>query len=201
MFMLIFSADLSLAWYYHLIPVFLAMMVIKLFEKTHTEFSTLAFQIMGIFYITMPLVMFAKMGFLNTLEYSYGLPMGFLMLLWMADIGAYVSGKTFGKHKLFVRISPGKTWEGSLGALVFCVATSFLTAWLFDDVSRRDWIIISVIVLVFSTLGDLFESLLKRNLAIKDSGSMLPGHGGILDRFDGLFLAVPAVFFYLMLTN
>jgi phosphatidate cytidylyltransferase len=127
--------------------------------------------------------------------------MGFLMLLWMADIGAYVSGKTFGKHKLFVRISPGKTWEGSLGALVFCVATSFLTAWLFDDVSRRDWIIISVIVLVFSTLGDLFESLLKRNLAIKDSGSMLPGHGGILDRFDGLFLAVPAVFFYLMLTN
>jgi phosphatidate cytidylyltransferase len=127
--------------------------------------------------------------------------MGFIILLWISDIGAYVTGKNLGRTKLFERVSPNKTWEGSVGALVFALATGFGISYLFDDVGRNDWMIISVIVLVFSTFGDLFESLLKRNLGIKDSGSLLPGHGGILDRFDGLFLAVPAVYFYLLLTN
>ncbi|MCU0421601.1 MAG: phosphatidate cytidylyltransferase [Bacteroidia bacterium] len=201
MFALIFSADLSLAWYYNLIPVFLFMFIIKLFEKTHNEFSTLAFQVLGLLYITLPLVMLCKMGFLNSLTYSAGLPMGFFFLLWTSDTGAYIAGRAFGKTKLFERISPKKTWEGSIGGTIFTMAIAFALSFVFDDVQLIDWLIIGLLVVVFGTFGDLFESLLKRNLHIKDSGTLLPGHGGVLDRFDGLFLAIPAVFFYLMLTN
>lgn len=201
MFAMIFSADLSLAWYYHLIPVFLAIFIIKLFEKSHNEFTTLAFQVMGLMYITLPLVMLTKMGFFNSFDYSSGLPMGFFILLWTSDTGAYLSGRSFGKHKLFERISPKKTWEGSIGGMVLTLLIAYGISYLFDDVNRVDWLIIGALIVVFGTFGDLFESLLKRNLQIKDSGSLLPGHGGVLDRFDGLFLAIPAVFFYLLFTN
>jgi phosphatidate cytidylyltransferase len=201
MFAMIFSADLSLAWYYHLIPVFLIIFIIKLFENTHNEFSTLAFQLLGLMYITLPLVMLTKMGFLNTLDYSYGLPMGFFLLLWTSDTGAYLAGRSMGKTKLFERVSPKKTWEGSLGGLLLTLLVAYFLHNMFDDVNLRDWLIIGTLVVVFGTFGDLFESLLKRNLHINDSGTILPGHGGVLDRFDGLFLAVPAVFFYLLFTN
>lgn len=201
MFAMIFSADLSLAWYYHIIPVFMIMFIIKLFEKSHNEFSTLAFQLLGLTYITIPIVMLAKMGFLNSLYYSAGLPMGFFILLWTSDTGAYIAGRSFGKTKLFERVSPKKTWEGSIGGLILVLIVAFGLSYLFDDVSKTDWLVIGTLIVIFGTFGDLFESLLKRNLHIKDSGTILPGHGGVLDRFDGLFLAVPAVFFYLLLTN
>ncbi len=203
MFALIFSADLSIAWYYHLIPIFLLMFIIKLFENSHNEFTTLAFQVLGLLYITLPLVMLTKMGFINSYEYSAGLPLGFFLLLWTSDTGAYLAGRSFGKHKLFERVSPKKTWEGSIGGLVLVSIVAYTLAQfeLFDAVDTIDWLIIGVLVVVFGTFGDLFESLLKRNLNIKDSGIILPGHGGVLDRFDGLFLAVPAVFFYLIFTN
>jgi phosphatidate cytidylyltransferase len=201
MFAMIFSADLSLAWYYHLIPVFLIIFIIKLFENTHNEFSTLAFQLLGLMYITLPLVMLTKMGYLNSMEYSSGLPMGFFLLLWTSDTGAYLAGRSLGRTKLFERVSPKKTWEGSLGGLLLTLVVAFFLHKLFDDVGLRDWLIIGTLVVIFGTFGDLFESLLKRNLHIKDSGTILPGHGGVLDRFDGLFLAVPAIFFYLLFTN
>ena len=201
MFSMIFSANLSIAWYYHLIPVFLTIFIIKLFEKTHNEFSTLAFQVLGLMYITLPIVMLTKMGFFNSFDYSAGLPMGFFLLLWTSDTGAYLAGRSFGKHKLFERVSPKKTWEGSFGGLILTLAIAYGISFLFDDVNTTDWLIIGALIVVFGTFGDLFESLLKRNLHIKDSGKILPGHGGVLDRFDGLFLAVPAVFFYLLFTN
>lgn len=203
MFASIFSADLSLAWYYHLIPIFLVIFIIKLFENSHNEFSTLAFQVLGLLYITLPLVMLTKMGFFNSFEYSASLPLGFFLLLWTSDTGAYLAGRSFGKHKLFERVSPKKTWEGSIGGLLLAsiVAYTLSRFEFFDTVSTIDWLFIGLLVVVFGTFGDLFESLLKRNLHIKDSGTILPGHGGVLDRFDGLFLAVPAVFFYLLFTN
>jgi phosphatidate cytidylyltransferase len=201
MFSMIFSANLSIAWYYHLIPVFLTIFIIKLFEKSHNEFSTLAFQVLGLMYITLPIVMLTKMGFFNSFDYSAGLPMGFFLLLWTSDTGAYLAGRSFGKHKLFERVSPKKTWEGSFGGLILTLAVAYGISFLFDDVNTIDWLIIGALIVVFGTFGDLFESLLKRNLHIKDSGKILPGHGGVLDRFDGLFLAVPAVFFYLLFTN
>lgn len=203
MFAMIFSANLNIAWYYHLIPVFLILFILKLFENSHNEFETLSFQLLGFFYITLPLVMLAKMGYLNSLEYSSGLPMGFFILLWTNDTGAYFAGSKLGKHKLFERLSPKKTWEGFMGGLILAMGVGYLLSRfeLFDAINTIDWIILGMIVAVFGTLGDLFESLLKRNLHIKDSGTILPGHGGVLDRFDGLFLSVPAVFFYLLLTT
>jgi phosphatidate cytidylyltransferase len=203
MFALIFSADLSLAWYYHIIPIFLFMFIIKLYEKTNTEFTTLAYQILGLLYITMPLVMLTKIGYMNSFEYSAGLPMGFFLLLWTSDTGAYLAGRSMGKNKLFERISPKKTWEGSIGGLILVSIVAYVLSRfdLFDAVNTIDWLIIGFLTVVFGSYGDLFESLLKRNLHIKDSGTILPGHGGVLDRFDGLFLSVPAIFFYLLFTN
>jgi phosphatidate cytidylyltransferase len=129
--------------------------------------------------------------------------MGFFLLLWTSDTGAYLAGKSFGKTKLFERISPKKTWEGSIGGTILSLAVAYGISNVlgFDDVTTFDWMVIAVLVVIFGTFGDLFESLLKRNLHIKDSGTILPGHGGVLDRFDGLFLAIPAVFFYLLFTN
>jgi phosphatidate cytidylyltransferase len=203
MFELIFSADLSLTWYYHIIPVFLLLFIIKLFEKTHNEFSTLAFQVLGLGYITLPFVMLGKIGYFSSLDYDGGLPLGFFILLWTSDTGAYLAGKQFGRTKLFERISPKKTVEGFVGAMILALGVAWVFSGydFFDGVDRIDWLLIAAIVVVFGTLGDLFESLLKRNLQIKDSGTIMPGHGGVLDRFDGLFLAVPAVFFYLLFTN
>jgi len=201
MFAFTFSSHLSLAWYYHLIPVIMLIFIIKLFEKTHNEFETLAFQVLGIVYITLPLVMLSKMGFFNSFEYSPGIPLGFFFLVWTSDTGAYLTGRQFGKHKLFERVSPKKTWEGSVGGLVLTLLASYGVSFVFDDVNKMDWLIIAVLIVIFGTFGDLFESLLKRNLRIKDSGDLLPGHGGVLDRFDAVFFAVSAVFFYLLLTN
>lgn len=203
MFELIFSADLSLTWYYHIIPVFLLLFIIKLFERTHNEFSTLAFQVLGLVYITLPFVMLGKAGYFTSLDYDGGLPLGFFLLLWTNDTGAYLAGRQFGKRKLFERLSPKKTVEGFIGGVVLCMVVAYLFSGsdYFDAVDRIDWIIIAIIVSVFGTLGDLFESLLKRNLQIKDSGTLLPGHGGVLDRFDGLFLSVPAMYFYLLFTT
>jgi phosphatidate cytidylyltransferase len=203
MFALVFRGSLSLAWYYHIIPLFLLLFIVKLYENTHNEFITLAYQLLGLVYITLPLIMFTKMGYFNSFEYNAGLPMGFLILLWTSDTGAYLAGRSFGKRKLFERVSPKKTWEGSIGGLLATLLVSLLIAqfeW-FDGVTLVDWLVIGLLIVAFGTYGDLFESLMKRNLVIKDSGTLLPGHGGILDRFDGLFLAVPAVFFYLLLTN
>jgi len=203
MFVFISRNTLSFDWFYNLIPVFLLMFIIKLFENTKREFDTLAYQILGIIYISFPLSMLGKFAYFNTIEFDKGLPMGFFILLWTSDTGAYLSGRSFGKHKLFERVSPKKTWEGTIGALLLASGMAYLlsTFEFFDVVDRSDWFVIAALIVVFGTFGDLMESLLKRNIDIKDSGSILPGHGGVMDRFDGLFLSVPAVYFYLLFTN
>lgn len=201
MFVFIIRGDLSQSWFYHLIPVFMILFFVKLYEKTGREFDTLAYQILGIVYICLPLSMLGDFGYFNALNYSYSLPLGFFILQWSSDTFAYLVGRQFGKHKLFERISPKKTMEGSIGALILTVAMGYGLSLFWDDISRTDWMIVAALVVVFGTFGDLTESLLKRNINIKDSGSLLPGHGGFLDRFDGVFFSVPAVYFYLLLSN
>jgi phosphatidate cytidylyltransferase len=177
------------------------LFVVKLFENTGREFDTLAFQFLGIIYICLPLSMLADFGYFNSFSYSYSLPLGFFILQWSSDTFAYLVGKKLGRTKLFERISPKKTWEGSIGATILTIGVAYLISLFWDDISSFDWMVLGAIIVIFGTLGDLVESLLKRNLKIKDSGNLLPGHGGVLDRFDGVFLSVPAAYFYLLLSN
>jgi phosphatidate cytidylyltransferase len=162
MFALIIKNDLSLAWFYHLIPVFLVLFIVKLFENTGNEFETLAFQVLGIMYISFPLSMLAHLGYFNALSYSFTLPLGIFILQWCSDTFAYLAGRAFGKHKLFERISPKKTWEGLIGSLVLTVGAAFVMAHFWDDLSRTDWMVAGGLVVIFGSLGDLVESLLKR---------------------------------------
>jgi phosphatidate cytidylyltransferase len=125
--------------------------------------------------------------------------LGMLYMLWAHDSGAYITGFLIGKTKLFERVSPKKTWEGAIGGLVFAVATGFIISRFFLELQMITWIVLAIIITVLGSLGDLVESHLKRSLGIKDSGNILPGHGGMLDRFDSLFYAIPFIWVFLTL--
>ncbi|MDR1881100.1 MAG: phosphatidate cytidylyltransferase [Tannerellaceae bacterium] len=119
------------------------------------------------------------------------------VFVWVNDTGAYLVGSTFGKRRLFERISPKKSWEGFGGGMLATLLSSQLFAWLCPEVSRYDWLALSGCIVLFATWGDLIESLLKRSAGVKDSGDILPGHGGMLDRFDSILLAIPAAYIYI----
>ena len=129
--------------------------------------------------------------------------LGMFIFIWLYDTGAYCFGMLFGRHRLFERISPKKSWEGVIGGIVASVAGAYITHYWFDEFFQvpdlGTWVGLSVIVAVFATFGDLVESLIKRTVGVKDSGSILPGHGGILDRIDSLLLVAPALRIYLLL--
>ncbi len=119
---------------------------------------------------------------------------GFMLLLWTNDTGAYLVGKAIGRTKLMPKVSPGKTWEGFLGGLILSIAVAWAIAKYIDtELPGRTWLIASLVVTITSTIGDLMESAIKRAAGVKDSGTIMPGHGGVLDRFDGYLLAAPAM--------
>lgn len=126
-------------------------------------------------------------------------PLGTYIFLWLDDSGAYLIGSLLGRHKLAPKISPGKTWEGAAGGWVLTMVAAIVMARLFPCMGIGKWMGMAIVVVVFGTFGDLTESLIKRQLGLKDSGRMLPGHGGILDRIDSMLLALPAVLVYLVL--
>lgn len=135
----------------------------------------------------------------HLVDISHTLMIGIMVLLWTNETGAYLTGKFFGKHKMIPTISPKKTWEGLFGGIGFTLLFAWSMSMAWDVVTLPQWLVIAVIVAALSTVGDLFESALKRARGVKDSGTILPGHGGILDRFDGLLLVVPGVWAYLQL--
>ena len=137
----------------------------------------------------------------NNGKFSPNIVFGLLALTWMNDTGAYLVGSQIGKHKLFPRISPKKTWEGSTGGVVFTFVLAYILSLLFDDLRLVDWMFLAAIVGTFGSIGDLIESMLKRSLKIKDSGNLLPGHGGILDRFDAFIFLLPFAAAYLLLLD
>lgn len=134
-------------------------------------------------------------------QYNPILPLSIFIFTWINDTGAYCTGMLFGKHRLFERISPKKSWEGSIGGGVFSIIGAIVMAHLFPFMPISIWIGLALTVVVFGTLGDLTESLLKRTIGIKDSGNILPGHGGMLDRFDSTLMAVPAAVVYLYIIS
>ena len=130
-------------------------------------------------------------------EYYFAFVLAIFVFIWVNDTAAFVVGSLFGKHKFIERISPKKTVEGFIGGIVFSVLAAVILSKFFTDYSLAFWIGFSIVTALFGTLGDLFESLIKRTYEVKDSGSLIPGHGGILDRIDSLLIAIPAVYIYL----
>ena len=154
-------------------------------------------------YVVLPLALINVLAYTQFECYSdkadfYAIPLSIYIFIWINDTGAYLSGVTLGKHKLFPRISPKKSWEGSIGGALFTVASAFAVAHFFNFMNIWQWIGMALVVVVFGTFGDLTESMMKRHLGIKDSGHILPGHGGILDRLDSMLLSIPAVVIYLL---
>ncbi|HIY48746.1 MAG TPA: phosphatidate cytidylyltransferase [Candidatus Barnesiella excrementavium] len=161
-----------------------------------------AYSILGHVYIVLPLALLGVWGYNTEYQLLYGHPEYLLMALfafiWINDTGAYVVGSTLGRHRLFERISPKKSWEGFFGGLLFCIILAACLNYIIPGLlTTAQWIVMGILTSVFSTWGDLCESLLKRTAGVKDSGRLLPGHGGILDRFDSELLASPMIFIYL----
>ena len=181
---------------YFALPVLFFIFIYELYRKQPQPFTNIAFTMMGVIYVAGPF------GLLHVLAYHEGTyswqpVLGLMLLIWASDTGGYIAGKNFGKHKLFERISPGKTWEGWIGGTLFSVGVGYALAYFFDDLELYQWVSIAVIVAVFGVWGDLVESMLKRSLGVKDSGTLLPGHGGLLDRFDSLLMAIPFIVAFL----
>ena len=179
--------------------------LVELYRKKEHPFVNVSYTILGLIYIVIPFMMLFHLGFYSgngfTSSYSFQIILGFFLMLWTNDTGAYLAGRFFGKHKLFERISPKKTWEGSIGGGLLTIGIAVVLSLFFTNLNQTNWIVLAVIVTIFGGLGDLVESMLKRSLNIKDSGNLLPGHGGILDRFDGLLLSVPFIYSYLYLIS
>jgi len=170
--------------------------VIELYRKQPKPLSNIAYTLMGFFYISIPMGLLNLMVFQdfpqNPVFYPYIL-LGVTITIWVYDSGAYIFGTAFGKHRLFERISPKKSWEGVIGGGLVALASAFVNAHFFPAINLSNWVILSLIIVVFGTFGDLIESMLKRSFSIKDSGKFLPGHGGILDRLDSFLFAIPFV--------
>jgi phosphatidate cytidylyltransferase len=181
-----------------LIPVLFTIFILELYRKKQNPFLNIAFTFLGIIYIPVTMAMASLIGWSsNDGQFHPSNMFGYFFILWAHDIGAYFAGKWWGKHKLFERISPKKTWEGTGGGVVFSFIVAHFIAMYCPGLTRMEWLSITVIILITSTLGDLVESMFKRSISIKDSGTLLPGHGGMLDRFDGLFISVPFVWVFL----
>src|SRR5690606_32782836 len=147
-------------------------------------------------FVAMPFVLLNVMAFEDGV-YNFEVILGSLLILWATDTGAYFAGTRFGKRKLFERISPKKSWEGFIGGAVLAMIFAWGSSVYLKSLSPTSWLVVGVLIIVGGTFGDLIESLLKRSIEIKDSGSSLPGHGGFLDRFDGLLISVPFIATYL----
>lgn len=187
-------------FYIFCVPLMTLIFWLELFRKEEKPFSNIAFTFLGVLFAVVPFIFFHELAYLSGSGYQYQYPLGFLIMLWASDTGAYLAGRSFGKTKLFERHSPKKTWEGTIGGLVISGIAAFILSGSFPEVETWRWLISSLIVVAFGTYGDLTESMLKRSYNIKDSGTILPGHGGFLDRFDGLLIAAPLVYLFLMVT-
>ena len=184
-------------FYILIFPLISCIYMIKLYKKFERKpFTNIAFTFLGIFYVVVPFVLLNVIVF-DEGVYNFEIILGSLLILWASDTGAYFAGTFFGKRKLFERISPKKSWEGFIGGAVLALIFAYGSSQFLHTLTISQWIIVGVIIIVGGTFGDLIESLLKRSIEIKDSGDSLPGHGGFLDRFDGLLISAPFIAAYL----
>ncbi len=189
--------DISYRYYFLIFPLVSCVYMIKLYKKFERKpFTNIAFTFLGIFYVAVPFTLLNIAAFENGF-YHFEVIFGCLFILWATDTGAYFAGTFFGKRKLFERISPKKSWEGAVGGALLAFVFAMVIAHYFDFLEFWQWMVIASIIVVGGIYGDLVESLLKRSIEIKDSGNALPGHGGFLDRFDGLLISAPFIVAFL----
>lgn len=179
---------------------FFLVMAAELFRPGEHSWKRIGASIVGIIYVAVPFGMMNSFFFLKSADIAIPwILLALFILVWVNDVFAYLAGSTIGKHKLFESISPKKTWEGTISGIVFTLVFSWLFSLVSDNLELVQWLGFGLIVSLTSILGDLIESMLKRNAGVKDSGNLLPGHGGVLDRFDAIIFATPFVFYYLFL--
>ena len=182
------------------------LFISELYLKRKNPINNWAYSVLSQMYVALPFALLNVLAFHNTestelSEFNPILPLSIFIFNWVNDSGAYCAGTLFGKHRLFERISPKKSWEGSIGGGVLSLIAALVLYYFFPFITIFEWLGLALTVVVFGTLGDLSESLMKRHLGIKDSGNILPGHGGLLDRFDSALFAIPAAVIYLYLIS
>ena len=192
-----------------MLPLIIVIMIMELYRVHEKPFDSLAHTFFPVLYIAVPFSLFPFSAFSHAgmdsllpnenISFSPGIIIGFFLLIWANDTGAYLAGASFGRHRLMERISPKKSWEGFFGGLIIAAIVAWLLSGWLGVVDTAAWIAISVIISVVGTYGDLIESMLKRSAGVKDSGSFLPGHGGFLDRFDSTIISFPLVYLFISL--
>jgi phosphatidate cytidylyltransferase len=192
-----------------IIPLVILIMILELYRKQDKPFDSLAHTFFPVVYTAVPFSLFPFSAFSHSglgslipiegLAFSPGIIIGFFLLIWANDTGAYLAGVSFGRHRLMERISPKKTWEGFSGGLIFALLVAWLLSGWLGVAGKGGWVIISIIISIAGTYGDLIESMLKRSGGVKDSGTILPGHGGFLDRFDSTIISFPLVYLFISL--
>ena len=188
------------------LAILIYLFISELYLKKKNPINNWAYAMFSQLYVALPFALlnvlaFQTDGTTSDSQYLFILPLSIFIFNWVNDTGAYCTGMLLGKHPLFKRISPKKSWEGSIGGCVFSIAAAFALAHFFPIMSTAKWVGMGITVVIFGTWGDLTESLMKRQLGIKDSGNILPGHGGMLDRFDSAIMAIPAAVVYLYLIS
>jgi len=191
---------IDIRYAYLLLLVFPVTIICELFRKTDSGWNRIGTCFAAFFYIALPFGLLNALFLMPDREgYIISVLIGMFVIVWSSDIFAYLTGSMFGRHRLFERISPKKSWEGSIGGLIFALLAAWILSLFFNELNLTGWLILAVIIVITGTLGDLSESMLKRQAGVKDSGNIFPGHGGVLDRFDATLFAVPFVFVYVNL--
>jgi phosphatidate cytidylyltransferase len=192
------------AWYLALLPPLIIVFFIgEMFRTMPNSLLNIAFCIFPIAYISIPfsILIFLMNPIVTGDNPHWHLLFSFFIILWSQDTFAYLVGMTLGKHKLFEKISPKKTWEGTIGGTFFGLLAAFILSLFFKELPTWQWLVAALIINISGTFGDLSESMLKRRFNVKDSGNIFPGHGGVLDRFDAVIFSAPVLFCYLLLLN
>lgn len=194
----VLRGNISVRWLVFIVPLIIGVFITEMYRKRESPLLNIAVTLLIPFYVALP---FSFLHFLAFHQdgYNYELILSFFVLIWANDTGAYLIGVTFGKHKFFPRISPKKTWEGFFGGISFTLLAGWLISNFSTDLRWHYWLIVALIVSVMGAFGDLVESMLKRSVNLKDSGKFLPGHGGVLDRFDAVIFAAPLMVSFLLL--
>ena len=173
------------------------VLISELFLKKPNPFHNWAYFILGQIFIALPFSLLPFVAFIDHSIYKPLILIAVFVTIWVNDSFAYLFGITLGKHRLFERVSPKKSWEGFFGGALAALVSGYVFSRFIPEISLIQWFIFSEIVVIFGTFGDLIESLMKRTVQVKDSGNAIPGHGGLLDRFDSMLLAAPVIFIYL----